>query len=133
MSSPDASPTPKQILRHRLSVVAAILVIGLFWMLTKWLAAQAAFEADPGEAARSEFRIKTLDALRAEEKTKLETFAWVDRANGSVQIPIDLAIKLVLPELRANKPKPAYPIATPSARSSRSAGMREILLRKSAT
>ena len=96
---------------HRFFLISGTLMVGLFWLLTTWLAGQAAFEADPGEAARAELRQKALAALRAEEKTKLESFAWFDQASGSVQIPIDLAMMLVLPELRASKPRPAYPIA----------------------
>ena len=104
----------KKIRPSRQFLIAAALMVGVFWILSKWLSSQVGFEADPGEAERAALRLKVLSALRADETAKLESFAWVDRPGGSVQIPIDLAMKLVLPELRANKPKPAYPIATPS-------------------
>jgi len=111
MPSPVSTAVPQR--SPKLHLVAGVLLIGVFWMLTKWLAGQSGFESDPGESERAAVREKTLLAIRAEEKSKLETFAWVDRSSGSVQIPIALAMKLVLPELRASKPRPAYPIASP--------------------
>ena len=120
MTPPIATPA-KQQMSSRRHIFVAIVMVGLFWALTKWLAGLAGLDADPGEAERSSLRLKTLSALRTEENTKLESFAWVDRPCGSVQIPIDLAMKLVLPDLRANKPKPAYPIATPQKQTGLSA------------
>ena len=110
---PSSVHTAMQQRSPKLFLVACVLMIGIFWVLTKWLAGQSGFESDPGESERAAVREKTLLAIRAEEKSKLDTFAWVDRSSDSVQIPIDLAMKLVLPELRASKPRPAYPIATP--------------------
>ena len=97
----------------RLLIAVAIVMIGLFLGFAKWLSVSGAFEGDPGEAERAAFRQKTLDALRTEDSAKLDSFAWVDRASGTVQIPIDLAMKIVLPELRASKPRAAYPIVPP--------------------
>ena len=118
----SSSPKQKQILRQRFFAVSSLIIVGLFLVLTKCLTIRAGFLLDPGEAARAEFRIKTLTALHTEDKAKLETFAWVDRSSGSVQIPIELAMKLILPDLRAFKPKSAYPII-PSTNSSRSEGI----------
>lgn len=46
----------------------------------------------------------------AENEIKLNTYAWVDQAKGSVQIPVAEAMKLVLANLNDIKPAPAYPV-----------------------
>jgi len=91
---------------------AAVLLV-LFWALSAWLSSAARPEGDPVENARSEERMKAMAALRTEDAKKLNSFAWVDRTTGAVQIPIDLAMELVLPELQSVKPRPAYPVASP--------------------
>jgi hypothetical protein len=49
-----------------------------------------------------------LAALRAEEQAQLESYKWIDRKNGVVQIPIDRAIELLarrgLPARRQGPP-----------------------------
>ena len=98
---------PTQRRSPRLFLISAVLVLSAFWGLSTWLATLGGFDADPGEAERAAFRQKLLLGLRDEDRSKLESFAWVDRSRGSVQIPIELAMKLIVPELSANKPKPA--------------------------
>jgi hypothetical protein len=39
-----------------------------------------------------------LKALRSEEEQTLTTYAWVDRPNGVVRVPVDVAMTLVLKE-----------------------------------
>ena len=108
----SASHKPPALQRFFLPGLALLL---LFWganlLLTRW----SAGNADPEEAARAEFRAKTLAELRADNAKKLDEYAWVNRTNGSVQIPICEAIRLVLPGLNASRPHAAYPIATPPA------------------
>ena len=36
-----------------------------------------------------------LKSLRTQEEQALTTYAWVDRANGIVRVPVDVAMKLV--------------------------------------
>jgi hypothetical protein len=91
----------------------AMVLLLLFWGATVWLTRWQGGDAEPEEAARAEFRAKTLAELRADNAKKLEAYAWVDRAKGSVQIPITEAMKLVLPEINT-QPKAAYPVATPA-------------------
>jgi hypothetical protein len=91
----------------------AMTLLLLFWGATTWLAGWQGGEANPEEAARAEFRAKTLAELRADNAKKLESYAWVDRAKGSVQIPIAEAMKLVLAEINV-PPRAAYPVATPA-------------------
>ena len=92
----------------------AMVMLLLFGGATLWLTRWQRGDADPEEAQRAEFRIKTLAELRADNAKKLETYAWIDRAKGSVQIPITEAMKLVLADINKTRPRAAYPIATPA-------------------
>ncbi len=91
-----------------------LLMLLLFWGVNKWLVGFEASDAEPEEAARAELRIKNLAELRAENATKLESYAWVDRAKGTVQIPIAEAMNLVLADLNASEPRAAYPVVAPA-------------------
>jgi hypothetical protein len=92
----------------------SLALLLLFWIATLWLTRWQGGDTEPEEAVRAEFRTKTLAELRADDAKKLESYAWVDRAKGSVQIPISEAMKLVLPGLNQSKPRAAYPVATPA-------------------
>jgi len=46
--------------------------------------------------------IRDLEALRAEESRLLDGYAWVDREGGTVRIPIERAMDLMV--MRANRP-----------------------------
>jgi len=91
--------------------LAGLVMILLFWGINKWLM-DGVGNPEPEEAARAEVRIKNLADLRTENAAKLEKYAWVDRAKGTVQIPIPQAMDLVLPELNASQPRAAYPVVT---------------------
>ena len=73
-------------------------------------------DLNPEDPARDAERIKNLADLKAENEIKLNTYAWVDQAKGSVQIPIADAMKLVLADLNAKKPAPAYPVLDASGK-----------------
>lgn len=90
--------------------VAAFIGLGLFFAVNTLIFGKTGSTLTPEDPARDAERVKNLADLQAEDKTKLETFAWVDQAKGSVQIPIAEAMKLVLAELNAKKPAPAYPV-----------------------
>lgn len=92
----------------------ALVLLFLFWGVNTWLTRWNGGNAEPEEILRAEFRTKTLADLRAEETKKLDTYAWVDRAKGTVQIPINEAMKLVLSEINNARPRAAYPVATPA-------------------
>ena len=94
-------------------IVWAVVLLLLFGGATLWLTRWQGGDADPEEAQRAEFRVKTLAELRADNAKKLESYAWVDRANGSVRIPIAEAMKLVLADINKTQPRAAYPVATP--------------------
>ena len=69
---------------------------------------------------------KSADATRADERRKIladrqtedykylhDQPSWFAKDKKLVRVPIEEAMRLTLPELRANKPHAAYPIATP--------------------
>ena len=89
------------------------MLLLIFWGANIWLTRWQGGDAEPEESLRAEFRAKTLAELRANDAKKLESYAWVDRAKGSVQIPITEAMKLVVSEINNTKPHAAYPVATP--------------------
>lgn len=62
-------------------------------------------------------RIEKLSKLRTEQDSAVTTYGWVDKSKGVAHIPIAQAMELVVPQLRSNPPRPAYPITTiqPSA------------------
>ena len=53
-----------------------------------------------------------LQALRTGEDALLNSYGWVDRATGTVRVPIDVAIQLVLKEgLPVRQPATASPVS----------------------
>jgi len=89
----------------------ALIGITLFVGITKYLRGDSSSDLYPEDAGRDEVRVKNLADLQAENQSKLLTYAWVDRAKGKVQIPIQEAMKLVLADIGSKKPTAAYPIA----------------------
>jgi hypothetical protein len=65
-------------------------------------------------AARAAERTKAHQELEAENAKKLQNYAWVDKAKGTLQIPIERAMELAIVELNSKKPTAAGPIATPA-------------------
>jgi hypothetical protein len=90
--------------------VAALIGLGLFFGINSLFLGKSNSTLDPEDPARDAERVKNLADLKAENEIKLNTYAWVDQAKGSVQIPITEAMKLVLGDLNAKKPAPAYPV-----------------------
>ncbi len=96
--------------------VAAFIGLGLFFAFNSLFLAKSNADLNPEDPARDAERIKNLADLQAENEIKLNTYAWVDQAKGSVQIPIADAMKLVLADLNAKKPAPAYPVLDASGK-----------------
>lgn len=92
-----------------------LLLIALFFVVNQWLVSGPGADPEPEEAARSAARVKNLAELRAENAKHLETYAWVDRAKGTVQIPIKVAMQQIIPKLNQGEPRPAYPVVPPAA------------------
>jgi hypothetical protein len=90
--------------------VAALIGLGLFFGINYLFLGNTDSTLNPEDPARDVERIKNLADLKAENEIKLNAYAWVDQAKGSVQIPITEAMKLALADLNAKKPAPAYPV-----------------------
>ena len=90
--------------------VAALIGLGLFFGINSLFLGNTDSTLNPEDPARDAERVKNLADLKAENEIKLNTYAWVDQAKGSVQIPITEAMKLALADLNAKKPAPAYPV-----------------------
>ena len=90
--------------------ILGIGLIALFLLATNLFRGGNATTTTPEDPARDEVRVKNLADLQAENAKKLNEYAWVDRAKGSVQIPVKQAMTLVLAKLNATKPAPAYPV-----------------------
>jgi hypothetical protein len=93
--------------------VIGFVALALFLLGSKALLSLSGPAPDEG-AARSEERAKAYADLQAENKKMLESFAWADKAKGTVQIPIDLAVQLTIPRLQSQQPEPANPILAPA-------------------
>ena len=105
----ESAPRPKTLWR----VIAGGMVLLLIFVLVVRLLTGLAPVPDE-DAARAEERAKARADLQAENAKKLEAYAWVDQAKGTVQIPIARAMELVIAELNSQEPAPAGPIATPA-------------------
>lgn len=90
--------------------ILGIGLIALFLLATNLFRGGYSATTDPEDPARDAERVKNLAALQAENEKKLNSYAWVDQAKGSVQIPINQAMTLVLAKLNSTKPAPAYPV-----------------------
>lgn len=62
-------------------------------------------------------RWEKLQKLRSEQEKEATSYGWIDKEKAIARIPVDKAIEIITPRLRAQDPKPAYPITTiaPSA------------------
>lgn len=91
-------------------LILGIVAIALFLLATNLFLGGKSATIDPEDPARDELRVKNLAELKADDEKKLNSYAWVDQAKGSVQIPVQQAMTLVIAKLNSNKPKPAYPV-----------------------
>ena len=105
----ESAPRPKTLWR----VIAGGMVLLLIFVLVVRLLTGLAPVPDE-DAARAAERAKARADLQAENAKKLEVYAWVDQAKGTVQIPIARAMELAIAELNSQQPAPAGPIATPA-------------------
>ncbi|HEY5811680.1 MAG TPA: hypothetical protein VIT23_03385 [Terrimicrobiaceae bacterium] len=93
-------------------LAGAFALLLLFVLATKLLTGFAPTPAE--DAARATERAKAYAELQAENTKKLSNYAWIDKEKGTVQIPIERAMALMVAELNSKRPAPAGPIATPA-------------------
>ena len=95
-----------------LVLAGGFLLLLLFVIAVRLLTGLA--PAPQENAARAAERTKAHQELEAENAKKLQNYAWVDKAKGTLQIPIERAMELAIVELNSKKPTAAGPIATPA-------------------
>jgi hypothetical protein len=105
----ETAAQPKPMWR----VLAGGMILILLFIVAVKLLTGLAPTPDEG-AVRAAERAKAYVELQAENAKKLGSYAWMDKAKGAVQIPIERAMELVIPELNSKQPAPAGPIATPA-------------------
>jgi hypothetical protein len=106
--NPDSHNAPKK--SGAWFFILGIGILALFLLATNLFRGGDAATTDPEDPARDAERVKNLAELQAEDQKKLNSYAWVDQAKGSVQIPVNQAMTLVLAKLNTTKPAPAYPV-----------------------
>ena len=89
----DGLNTPKLVTAGFVSAVGTFVLIVLLQAL--YLRYESNFTANMQDAQTSSA------SVLAEQRSKLNRYGWIDRENGVVAIPIDLAIQLVSEELQA--------------------------------
>jgi hypothetical protein len=67
---------------------------------------------DRSEESHGQKRLDNLKTLYEADAKALSGYGWVDKAKGTVHIPIERAMQLTMAELSQKKPATAYPIAT---------------------
>ncbi len=90
---------------------ATILLFSLFGAIVLALIGPAS-RKDHYEESRAQKRMDNLKTLHEADAKALSGYAWVDKAKGTVHIPIERAMQLTVAELSQKKPAAAYPIAT---------------------
>jgi hypothetical protein len=95
-----------------LVLAGGFLLLLLFVIAVRLLTGLA--PAPQEDAARAAERTKAHQELDSENAKKLQNYAWVDKAKGTLQIPIERAMELAIVELNSKKPTAAGPIATPA-------------------
>jgi hypothetical protein len=95
-----------------LVLAGGFLLLLLFVIAVRLLTGLA--PAPQEDAARAAERTKAHQELEAENAKKLQNYAWVDKAKGTLQIPIERAMELAIVELNSKKPTAAGPIETPA-------------------
>jgi hypothetical protein len=92
------------------TLVVLLVFVGLVWLVFLQR------EAIPSDSSQKrEERIKNLAQLNADNQKVLTTYHWIDKAKGTVGIPINRAMELVQKDLAANHPHAAGPVNPPAA------------------
>lgn len=100
--------------RAPLSAWLGIIILFLLFGVIALALIGPAPRHDNYEQMRAKKRTDLVKTVRDEEAKALTTYAWIDKAKGTAQIPINRAMQITADELAKQKPMQAGPIATPS-------------------
>jgi hypothetical protein len=98
---------PRSVFGAWLGVVLLFAIFGLF----VWAVMGMMPRGDNYEQKRATARFEKLKTVRDEANKALHGYAWVDKAKGTVRVPIERAMELTVADLSQKKPAPANPIA----------------------
>lgn len=88
--------------------VGAIVLFLVFAAAVQWLVSSVDRAAFDEEAVRAKQRYEILKKVTDESAAQTTGYAWVDRAKGTVRIPLDRAMELAVEKLSAQgEPRPA--------------------------
>ena len=79
---------------------AVLIVLGFALLVFFTLVIRQKDVYDEAANSEAQARLATLRELREREEQALTTTAWIDRNAGKVQIPVELAMKLEVENLR---------------------------------
>jgi hypothetical protein len=92
--------------------LAVVLLFALFGVIVLAIIGPMPRGSDY-EETRAKKRIEKLKTVQEDAEKALNSYAWIDKNKGVVQIPISRAMELTTAQLALQKPAPAGPIATP--------------------
>jgi len=111
-AEPDAAPrAPRSIWPMFL---IGLVALALFALMGQWLRTSKPF-VDQEEAAKTVNRLKIIQDLHKDDAEKLGSYAWANRAESKVRIPLERAKELTLASINQQTPRAAYPIVDPAA------------------
>lgn len=85
-----------------------IVLFLLFAAAVQWMVSSVDRAAFDEEAVRAKQRYEILKKVTDESAAQTTVYAWVDRAKGTVRIPLDRAMELAVKKLSAQgEPRPA--------------------------
>ena len=88
-----------------------IVLLFAFFGLLVWAVMGALPRGDQYEEKRATARVEKLKTAREEWEGGMHSYAWADKAKGTVRMPIERAMELSVAELAQKKPAPGAPIA----------------------
>ncbi|HEY5895421.1 MAG TPA: hypothetical protein VIT91_19540 [Chthoniobacterales bacterium] len=91
---------------------ALLTLVAVAWIA--WVAFLLFRATNKTDEERVSKRVENLAKLNEANVKKLSSYAWIDKAKGTVQIPIDRAIDLTVADLKDRVPVKAGPISTPA-------------------
>lgn len=86
-----------------------IFLFGFFALLV-WAVMGAMPRTDDYEKKRADARREKLKTAREEWAKSATGYGWVDKAKGTVHVPVERAMQLAMADLAQKKPAPANPL-----------------------
>ncbi len=100
---PTETQSPKS---PTLTFVVGLVGLALFTVIT-FLLLRYYKQPDTYDASRAQTRAATLVELRKSVDELKGTYTYVDKAAGTVRLPVTRAMELVLADLQTSKPRPS--------------------------